>query len=320
MIKKIDEIIAGAATVGITGHVRPDGDCVGSTLGLYNYIIDNYPEINVTVYLEKFEEHFKFINGSDKVVHDLDTAVRHDVFIVLDCGDLNRIANFVRHTFEAADKTVCIDHHTCNLSFADVNHVIAGMSSTCEVLYELLDADKVGKNTAEALYTGIIHDTGVLKYRSTTKRTMEIAGNLMDMGIDYTAIIDDTFYRKTFIQNQLLGIALINSELLNNGKIISSFMPLSTMQKYGATGTDMGGIIDQLRFTEGIEIAVFLYELPDGSKKGSLRSVNNIDVNVIANCFGGGGHVRAAGFTSNLKPEEILDIIVLEFNKQCITE
>lgn len=320
MIKKIDEIIAGAVTVGITGHVRPDGDCVGSTLGLYNYIKDNYPEIKVTVYLEKFEEHFKFINGADNVVHELDTTVRHDVFIVLDCGDLNRIANFVRHTFEAAEKTVCIDHHTCNLSFADVNHVIAGMSSTCEVLYELLDADKVGKNTAEALYTGIIHDTGVLKYRSTTKRTMEIAGNLMDMGIDYTAIIDDTFYRKTFVQNQLLGIALINSELFNNGKIISSFMPLSTMQKYGATGTDMGGIIDQLRFTEGIEIAVFLYELPDGSKKGSLRSVNNIDVNVIANCFGGGGHVRAAGFTSNLKPEEILDKIVLEFNKQCITE
>ena len=74
-------------------------------------------------------------------------------------------------------------------------------------------------------------------------------------------------------------------------------MPLSTMQKYGATGTDMGGIIDQLRFTEGIEIAVFMYELPDCSIKGSLRSVNRIDVNVIANCFGGGGHVRAAGCT-----------------------
>lgn len=320
MIKKIDDILDGVANVGITGHVRPDGDCVGSTLGLYNYIKDNYPEMEVTVYLETFENHFNFINGTDKVIHEVDNVTRHDLFIVLDCGDIKRIANFVKPVFDAADRSVCIDHHTCNLSFADVNHVIAGMSSTCEVLYELLDADKVGKNTAEALYTGIIHDTGVLKYRSTTKRTMEIAGNLMDMGIDYTAIIDDTFYRKTFIQNQLLGIALINSELLNSGKIISSFMPLSTMQKYGATGTDMGGIIDQLRFTEGIEIAVFLYELPDGSKKGSLRSVNNIDVNVIANCFGGGGHVRAAGFTSNMKPEEILDKIVLEFNKQCITE
>lgn len=320
MIKRINEILDGAKNIGITGHVRPDGDCVGSTLGLYNYIKDNYPDKNVTVYLEEFEHHFNFLNGAEKVVHNEEEAVKHDLFIVLDCGDLNRLANFVRPIFEGADKTVCIDHHTCNLSFADVNHVIAGMSSTCEVLYELLDEDKISKNQAEALYTGIIHDTGVLKYQSTTKRTMEIAGILMDKGIDYTAIIDDTFYRKTFVQNKLLGLALIDSALHNDGKIISSYMSCETLQKYGATGKDMGGTIDQLRFTEGVEVALFMYGLPDGSIKGSLRSINYIDVNAIANTFGGGGHVRAAGFTSNMKPEEILDKIVLEFNKQCITE
>ena len=89
MINSIDEILSGAVNVGITGHVRPDGDCVGSTLGLYNYIIKNYPNIKATVYLEPFEKHFMYINGSDKVVNKIETPVKHDLFVVLDCGDLN---------------------------------------------------------------------------------------------------------------------------------------------------------------------------------------------------------------------------------------
>jgi phosphoesterase RecJ-like protein len=148
MINSIDEILSGAVNVGITGHVRPDGDCVGSTLGLYNYILKNYPNIKATVYLEPFEKHFMYINGSDKVVNKIETPVEHDLFVVLDCGDLNRVAEFVRPLIEGAERTVCIDHHMCNLAFADVNHVLPKISSTCEVLYELFDGDKVDKTVA----------------------------------------------------------------------------------------------------------------------------------------------------------------------------
>lgn len=316
MINSIDEILSGAVNVGITGHVRPDGDCVGSTLGLYNYIIKNYPNIKATVYLEPFEKHFMYINGSDKVVNKIETLVEHDLFVVLDCGDLNRVAEFVRPLIEGAERTVCIDHHMCNLAFADVNHVLPKISSTCEVLYELFDGDKVDKTVAEPIYTGIIHDTGVLKYQSTTKRTMEIAGALIDTGIDFTSIIDDTFFRKTYIQNYLLGKALINSKLHMDGKVISSYMPLEILEEYNVPGRDLGGVIDQLRFTEGVEVAIFLYELSDHSIKASLRSVNYIDVNAVANEFGGGGHIRAAGFTVKGEAEDILNRIVEEIKKQ----
>lgn len=323
MINSIDEILLNVKNVGITGHVRPDGDCVGSTLGLYNYICDNYKNIEATVYLEEFEKCFSFINGSDKVLHDCDNDKKHDVFIILDCGDINRVANFIRPVIMNADKTVCIDHHTCNLAFADINHVLPDLSSTCEALYELLDSSKISKNTAEALYTGIIHDTGVLKYQCTTKRTMEIAGELMSKGIDYTSIIDDTFFRKTYIQNYMLGLALINSRLVLDGKLIYSYLPYDVLSEHNVPGRDLGGIIDQLRFTEGVEVALFMYELPDHAIKGSLRSVDKVDVNIIANCFGGGGHVRAAGFTAGIPYEEVVKKVITELKKQvekCITE
>ena len=317
MIKSIDEVLSGAGTVGITGHVRPDGDCVGSTLALYNYIQENMPEVKVTLYLEKFEEHFNFIKGADSVIHQLEEPVKHDVFIVLDCGDPNRVANFVRPMIELADKTVCIDHHMCNNRFADYNHVLPDISSVSEVLFELLDETLISKNVAEALYTGIIHDTGVLKYQATTRRTMEIAGMLMEKGIDFTAIIDNTFFKKTYIQNILLGKALLSSKLHLDGKVISSYMSYEVIKENGASGTDLGGIIDQLRFTKGVEVAIFLYELPDKCIKGSLRSIDYVDVNAIANAFGGGGHIRAAGFTAaNMSPDEVIERLIAEISKQ----
>lgn len=316
MINSIDEILENVKSVGITGHVRPDGDCVGSTLGLYNYIVENYKDIDVTVYLEEFEAHFNFINGADKVKHNVTEIEEHDLFIVLDCGDINRLANFVLPVFKKAKKTVCIDHHMTNATFAENNHVLPHISSTCEIVYELLPAEKISSNIAAPLYTGIIHDTGVLKYQSTTKRTMEIVGALMDTGIDFTTIIDDTFFRKTYVQNILLGIALTRSKLHFGGKVISSFLPLSLLEEHNTPGRDLGGVIDQLRFTEGVEVALFLYELPDHSVKGSLRAVNYVDVNKVAGTFGGGGHVKAAGFTLNGTEEEILDKVLFEIGKQ----
>ncbi len=296
-MNSIKEELTGAKTVAITGHLRPDGDCVGSTLGLYNYIKENMPEIDVDIYLDNFEECFNFLKNTDNVKHSIGTGIIYDVFIVLDCGVVDRTADFIRETITNAKKTICIDHHVTNSSFADVNHVFPKISSACEVLYELLSDDLISKNTAECLYTGMVHDTGVFKYQSTTSRTMEIAGKLMDKNIDFTSIIDDTFFRKSYTQNLLLGKALMESKLILDGRLIYSVMEDSTIKEYGVSGKELGGIIDQLRFTQGVEVAMFLYELPEKKIKGSLRSVKYVDVNAIANVFGGGGHIRAAGFT-----------------------
>ena len=129
----------------------------------------------------------------------------------------------------------------------------------CCLLYTA-DEEKISKAVAECIYTGIIHDTGVFKYDCTSAKTMEIAGKMMAKGIDFPHIIDNSFYRKTYIQNQILGRALLESITFLDGRCIFSVIHKRDMEFYGVTSADMDGIIDQLRITEGVECAIFMYE------------------------------------------------------------
>ena len=302
------EELKGAHVVGITGHIRPDGDCTGSTLALYNYLKKNMPDMDVSVYLEQPGEEFSYLSGYSDIRNTLEEDKKFDVFIVLDCSSIDRIEPFARG-FEIADKTICIDHHISNNSFADVNQVVPDASSACEVLYDTLDDEKIDKAVAECIYTGIIHDTGVFKYSCTSLHTMEIAGKMMQMGIDYSDIIDNSFYKKTYVQNQILGRALLESVLFYDKKCIFSSVTRDEMNFYGVTGKELGGIIEQLRLTEGVEVAIFLYETGDDEYKVSLRSKKEIDVSAIAVAFGGGGHVRAAGFLAKGTVHDIINRI-----------
>ena len=292
----IIEELGAAKVVGITGHIRPDGDCTGSVLGLYNYLKDNAPDIDVNVYLEQPSDKLSYLNGFDAIKNVIEPDKKFDAFIVLDCSSIDRIEPFA-------------DHHISNDSFADVNNVIPTASSACEVLYDTFDAGKVSRNTAECIYTGIIHDTGVFKYSCTSLHTMEIAGKMMQMGIDYSDIIDNSFYKKSYVQNQILGRALLESVLFYDGKCIFSSVTRDEMDFYGVTGRELGGIIEQLRLTDGVEVAIFLYETGDNEYKVSLRSKKEIDVSRIAACFGGGGHIRAAGFNAKGTVYEIVNRI-----------
>lgn len=315
----IIEELGAAKVVGITGHIRPDGDCTGSVLGLYNYLKDNAPDIDVNVYLEQPSDKLSYLNGFDAIKNVIEPDKKFDVFVVLDCSSIDRIEPFAGG-FKNADKTICIDHHISNDSFADVNNVIPTASSACEVLYDTFDAGKVSRNTAECIYTGIIHDTGVFKYSCTSLHTMEIAGKMMQMGIDYSDIIDNSFYKKSYVQNQILGRALLESVLFYDGKCIFSSVTRDEMDFYGVTGRELGGIIEQLRLTDGVEVAIFLYETGENEYKVSLRSKKEIDVSRIAACFGGGGHIRAAGFNAKGTVYEIVNRIGEMIEQQCAQE
>ena len=136
---------------------------------------------------------------------------------------------------------------------------------------------------------------------------MEIAGKLMAKGVDFGNIIDDTFYRKTYIQNQILGRALLESITFFDGKCIFSAIRKDVIEFYGVDGKDMDGIIDQLRLTEGVEVAIFIYETGPQEFKVSLRSIKRVDVSRIAVYFGGGGHVRAAGCTMSGSIHDVIN-------------
>lgn len=302
------EELKDAKTVGITGHVRPDGDCVGSTMGLYNFLKENRPDLDVRVYLEKPGDDFNFIPRINEIKNEPDLDLKFDVFIVLDCSSLDRIEPFAE-MFIYANKTICLDHHISNTSFADVNLVESTWSSASEVLFTCLDENLISKEVATCIYTGIIHDTGVFKYSCTSANTMTIAGKMMEKGIDYSSIIDNSFYAKTYIQNQILGRALLESVLFYDGKCIFSSVSKELMDFYGVDGKSLGGIVEQLRLTDGVEVAIFMYEIGEGEYKVSLRSKSVIDVSKISTTFGGGGHIRAAGFSAKGSVHSIVNKI-----------
>ena len=307
-MNNILEAVTESRKIGIAGHIRPDGDCVGSCSALYNYLNSLYKEKEITVYLEEIPESFLFLKNIHEFKTTYDDNEKYDVFISLDCGSLDRLGPAEKY-FREAKATVNIDHHISNTYFAGRNHVLPEASSTCEVLYDLFEDEKIDESVAEALYMGIVHDTGVFKHSNTTQHTMMAAGNLIEKGVPFSKLIDESFYQKTYVQNQVLGRCLLESILVLNGRCIVSTISKRVLEFYGAKTGDLDGVIDQLRITKGVEAAVFAYEIENGIFKVSMRSNGQVDVSKIATYFGGGGHVKAAGCTLNGNAYDVINNI-----------
>jgi len=318
MFKKEEflEDIKNSGTIAIAGHIRPDGDCVGSSLGLACYIRDNFG-IECEVFLEEVPAPFAFLEGSDKVVTGYPDREPFDIFIAVDCGDEGRLGKAMRYA-KNAKKTYCIDHHATSNGFLGENLVIPDAAATAQILYNLFDDSKISHGAAEALYLGIVHDTGVFKHSCTTKETMEIAGALLEHGVSAAKIIDGTFYEKTYLQNQILGRCLMESVLCMDGKVIFSAIDRKVIKLYGLQPSDTEGIIDQLRVTKGVEVAILIRELLPRSWRVSMRSCNIVDVSKICALFGGGGHVRAAGATMSGSLHDVINNLTCEIEKQLI--
>lgn len=314
-MNKFIELIENAESIAIFGHIRPDGDCVGSSLGLYNYICEQYDGKKVSVFLEEIPSKFNFLKGADKILHEKTDDV-YDLGISLDCSDTDRHGIFM-DIFAHSKKKACIDHHRSNLGFGDYYYCDPDASSTSEIVCRFIDMNKISKEVAECLYLGIIHDTGVLKYPCTSEATMQYAGKLISLGARSQYIIDETFYKVSYKQNLLTGRALLDSKLYLDGKVIESVITREIFEQFDAGKEETEGIIDKLRVTDGVEVAIFSYQLDDDTFKFSLRSIEKIDVSSIAVAFGGGGHYRASGFEAkgdyqkNL--EKVLEMIKQQF-------
>ncbi len=318
MINNFNEIIAASNTIAISGHIRPDGDCVGSCMAVYNYIKTYYPSADVHVYLDPIPNIFKFLKNADKIedIHTVSEDTVFDLYIALDCSDGGRLGDAFAF-FEKAKHTICIDHHLTNGGFSEFSYIIPDDSSTCELVYNQFGKDKITKDIAECLYLGIVHDTGVFQYSCTTEATMAAAGYLMTKGIDYPKICTDTYFAKTMIQNRMLGKALLSCKTFLDGKVIAAVITKEDMAEYGAESKHLEGIVQQLRDTTGVEVAVFLYELEDGDFKGSTRATGDVDLTVITGVYGGGGHKKAAGFSVNTNdPWSVINDIVDMVEKQ----
>ena len=308
-------VLDGAKTIAIGGHVRPDGDCVGSCMGMYLYLKEVFPEKEVDIYLQNIPDSLKVLSKMEDIREEIPEGKIYDLFISQDCGDKDRL-DFSAPLFDNAKHTFCIDHHISNKGFAEHNYVVPEASSTSELVYQLLDDDKISDEVAKALYLGIVHDTGVFQYSCATPDTFRAASKLLEKKFDAPKMIQETYYQKSFAQNKILGYALMNAELLIDGLCIATFLQKEDMDKFGVTSKDLDGIVAQLRNTSGVEVAVFMYELETGVYKVSLRASNYADVSRVAQMFGGGGHVKAAGCSMSGTPEDIMEKLTEQLELQ----
>ncbi len=328
---KILEEVKGAASIAVSGHENPDGDCVGSCMGIALFLRNELPGVQVDVYLEDFSDALKrnipgtdtirFLEKSGKAAAEDDFAdADYDVFICLDSTS-ERIGA-ARILFDRAKKTINIDHHMSNRDgCAQVNYVDPAASSACELVYDVIEADRLSEDAARALYVGMVTDTGVFRYSNTSEKTMRTAGKLMSYGFDFPAVIREVFFEKTFVQNRIMGKALSQCRSELGGKCIVCVLHLADMEEYGAGRKDLDGISSQMVMTEGADCSIFAHETEPGIYKFSLRSNSITDVARVASLYGGGGHIRAAGATVEGGFEEALKTMLLDVERQlCLTE
>ncbi|MCR5302609.1 MAG: bifunctional oligoribonuclease/PAP phosphatase NrnA [Lachnospiraceae bacterium] len=308
--------IGNAKSVAIAGHIRPDGDCISSTLAVRAYLKNARPDIKTVVFTEDNPPSiFSYLPGYDQMNLTYEPKEKYDVFIALDVSALDRLGGSIWF-FENADRRVCVDHHETNPGLGDVNEIKPKASSTCEVLYDTFEEQYIDRDVAECLYTGIVHDSGVFQYSNMGKHSFEVVGKLTEYDFDGPKIIRETFYEKSYIQNQILGRALLESMVFMDGKCIVSMVDRKMMDFYGILPKHLEGIVSQLKNTKGVEVAIFMYEIGTMCYKVSMRSNGGVNVAAIAGVFGGGGHERAAGVEMNGTYHDVINALSGEIAKQ----
>ena len=310
--------LKGAKSIGISGHIKPDGDCIGSCLSLMLYLKKVMPEAAVEVFLETPGRLFDNIPARNEIITNFPKREPFDVFIVCDTnkgrtGDAEKYA-------DAAKKTVNIDHHISNKEGTGmVNHVIPSVSSCAEVLYDLMDKSYIDTDIAELIYMGMAHDTGIFRFSNTSPETMKKAGELIAYGFDFPKLIDESYYVKTFKQSRFQAEIMLSSKRYLDNRVIVGTADKRFMDAIGATKDDTDGAVNMLRNIQGVECAIFIYEKFPGIMKASLRASSDlVNVAKVAESFNGGGHVRAAGCEYKGAMEDFTYMLLTETQKQLV--
>lgn len=312
-LSEIKKFIEENDNFAIIGHTNPDGDCVGSCLGMWYMLRAIGKRAAVCINGDDVPHHLEFIWNSDCSAKD---AQGFDAYIAIDCAGADRLS-CKGDEFLAAERTACIDHHRTNSGFAKVNAVIPDAAAAGEIMYYLA-AEVMGITPtgamADAIYTAIVSDTGGFKYSSTTSRTMRAGAALLDNGVESAAIFKNLF--DTYTKKQIDIVGDITSTLTThfNGKAAVIYVTDELLDSRDMRFDEVDFITNLPRGIEGVEVGVFLKKRGD-EVKISLRSGESVDVSAIAASLGGGGHMRAAGITLKCSLDEAKETILKEIEK-----
>lgn len=311
MFSDVVRALRQAERIAIFSHTHPDGDAMGSAYALKLALCAIGKKAEVFLEPEHDREAWQLLYGKEACGLQIADC---DLLVALDCADQARL-NRYSGCFQAHGNTIALDHHVTHRPFAKNGTVVAEISSTCELLYGLLKEMGIPLTLeiANNLYIGIVSDTGNFKYSSVTPATHRVAAELLEYGVDFAAIAKALFDTKTFGYLQLLQTALSKLQLYLDGTV--AVLYLSEADFAAAQIDEQGavGIVSLPNSVEGVEVGAYIRARGEGTFKVSLRSNTSVDVSAVAAAFGGGGHVRASGYSvSNTTVAQIIQSLLQE--------
>jgi phosphoesterase RecJ-like protein len=313
----IKALVQKSPRILITGHERPDGDCIGSEVGLCSTL--RAAGFNASIInADPVPTRFEFLNEGGMVRQGVPTETYEaDLLFVLDATDLRRLGKLKRENFKVAE-VIDIDHHLENPHFGKINWIETHASSTGELIYRL--AQNAGWTIPpvglKALYAAIVTDTGQFSYSNTSSRVLQIAAKLIEQGVNPEDMWKRIYLNKSAAELALESRARASMELRANGQICSISLRWSDFMQTGTSSQHTEEFAGIPRSIEGVRLALFMYEIDEGrGTKVSVRTMPGLDASAVAKAFGGGGHRQAAGCTLPFKLDEAKPRVFAEAEK-----
>jgi phosphoesterase RecJ-like protein len=294
--------IADAQTVALACHVSPDGDALGSMLGLFHVlraagrdVVASFPGPFIVA------PHYRELPGLELLTPPGEFPGEPDVMLTFDCGSLGRLGD-LESSAKAARELVVVDHHISNDRYGTINLVEPDAAASGTVVLQLVDALglPLNREAAVCLYAALVCDTGRFQYDTTTPAVFDMARRLTEYEVPVARLSRTLFEEHRFAYLKLLGEALDNAELVREQRLVWTAVTADMLERHGVEMEEVEGLIDILRRASEAEVTCVLKEENDGTVRVSLRSLGAVDVRRIAEAHGGGGHRYAAGFTSAL--------------------
>jgi bifunctional oligoribonuclease and PAP phosphatase NrnA len=302
------QAIEGADVVALACHVNPDGDALGSMLGLFHVlraagrdVVASFPPPFLVA------PHYRDLPGLDLLTKPADFPAEPDVMVTFDCGSLGRLGD-LHSSAEAAHELIVLDHHVSNTRYGTIN-VIDPDAAASGVLVRRLVRElglPLDDASAVSLYAALVCDTGRFQYDTTTPAVFELARELIEFDVPVSRLSRQLFEEHRFAYLQLLSEALATAVLDVERRFVWTIVTQDMLERHDVTLEEIEGLIDILRRTTEAEITCVMKEEPNGDIRVSLRSLGAVDVSAIAAGHGGGGHRFAAGFETSLGVDDLV--------------
>jgi bifunctional oligoribonuclease and PAP phosphatase NrnA len=313
------ELLSGAQRVALACHVDPDGDALGSMLAMRHQLAQRGVEVTASYGAAVDRDtpftippQYTFLPGLSELTRPKDFPEAPELLIAFDCASLARLGSLRPHA-ERAGTVLVLDHHASGAAFGDIRLVDAEAPATAVVVAGLLDrlGFELDRDTAICLYVGLVTDTGRFAYASTTAETMQLGARLLEFDIDHAAINRRVWETHSFGYLKVLARALERATIVPSAGLTWTVITQADLDDLGITLAETEGLIDVLRAVDVADCALVLKEQADGSWKATMRSKGRVNVGILAEHMGGGGHAFAAGFTAAEDLEVVVDAVVM---------